>query len=136
MTVATQNLIAARFAQTEVLVATSHQQLFEGYIRALSTHERVEEMMAPDFAAQDDFWPEPGDWKASYRPYNVDNGVLKIPVMGVLLNRFGFTLGRYATGYTYIQKALERGLSDPAVKGIAYIIRLSWRGGRRVLRAN
>jgi signal peptide peptidase SppA len=41
--------------------------------------------------------------------------------MGVLLNRFGYTLGRYATGYTYIQKAFERGLDDPAVKGIALV---------------
>jgi signal peptide peptidase SppA len=121
MAVSTQNLIAARFAQTEVLVATSRQELFEGYIRALATHERIEEMLSPELSANDNFWPEPGDWKAAYRPYVVENGVLKIPVMGVLLNRFGFALGRYATGYTYIQKAVERGMADPGVKGIAFI---------------
>ncbi|NEJ83591.1 S49 family peptidase, partial [Rhizobium leguminosarum] len=71
---------------------------------------------------QDDFWPVPDSWLATYRPYIVKNGILMIPVKGVLLFGVGYAIGDYATGYVYIAKALERGLADPQVKGIAFII--------------
>src|SRR5688500_10303064 len=41
--------------------------------------------------------------------------------MGVLLNRFSYQLGHCATGYTYIERAVRRGMEDPEVKGIAFI---------------
>ncbi|WP_260694332.1 S49 family peptidase [Rhizobium leguminosarum] len=69
----------------------------------------------------DDFWPASDSWLATYRPYIVKSGILLIPVKGVLVHGMGFALGSYATGYVYITKALERGLADREVKGIAFI---------------
>lgn len=111
--------LLSRFTHSAALVCPHQQADFEGCLKALSDHSKVEELMA---AADDDFWPEPGSWRAAYRPYNVKGGVLIIPVKGVLLNGFGFQVGSYATGYVYIQKALERGLADPQVRAIAFDI--------------
>ncbi len=69
----------------------------------------------------DDFWPEDGSWMSMYRPYIVKDGVLHIPVKGVLVNGLSYAIGEYATGYPYIRRALARGLADPAVRGIALV---------------
>lgn len=80
------------------------------------------ELFSGDVAQHDyEFWGTGGD-DHPYRPYMVRDGILQIPVQGVLLNRFPYTFGRWATGYTYIEKALKRGLEDPAVRGIALIV--------------
>jgi hypothetical protein len=50
----------------------------------------------------------------AYRPYVVRDGVLRIPVKGVLLHDFPFAFGSWATGYTYIARALDRGLPTAA----------------------
>ena len=66
-----------------------------------------------------------GDFWSNYtwaRPYNVQNGVLLIPVSGVLLNRFPYQLGSWATGYDYIREALNRGLGDEDVHSIALVV--------------
>lgn len=63
-----------------------------------------------------DFW-ETARWA---RPYVVKNGILRIPVVGVLLHRFPYSFGSMATGYEYIRQALRRGLSDDQVKGIVF----------------
>jgi capsid assembly protease len=68
----------------------------------------------------ENFWGEPG-MEHPYRPYTVSNGVLQIPVQGVLLNRFSYAFGRWATGYQYIEKALARGLADGNVRAIALV---------------
>lgn len=101
------------------LVSADKQEWFEGCLRAISSHPKAEEMLTE--RAGDSFWPDPNDWRAAYRPYNVKNGVLQIPIQGVLLNKFSFQFGGYATGYEYIEKALERGLADDQVKGIALV---------------
>jgi ClpP class serine protease len=67
-----------------------------------------------------DFWAGGDD--DPWRPYVVADGILQIPVQGVLLNRVSYQFGRWATGYTYIEKALVRGLEDANVKGIALIV--------------
>lgn len=64
----------------------------------------------------DGFWANKG--LAWARPYAVKNGVLHIPVVGVLLHRFPYSFGSMATGYEYIRQALRRGLADDAVEGI------------------
>lgn len=56
---------------------------------------------------------------AEYRPYTVLNGTLIIPVTGMLINKFGFSLAGWLTGYEYIQMAMLRGLEDPNVIDIA-----------------
>ena len=64
-----------------------------------------------------DFWAD--GWRARYyRPYNVSDGLLTIPIRGALIDKMGLQFGGFATGYTYIQKAFERGMSDAAVQGI------------------
>ena len=70
-------------------------------------------------SGDDEFW---GEDMADFRPYVVTNGVLQIPVQGMLLNRFGYQFGRWATGYQYIERALARGMADGNVKAIALIV--------------
>jgi signal peptide peptidase SppA len=71
-------------------------------------------------AADDGFWYPPDDSRSRYRPYVVTgDSILQIPVKGVLLHEFPFAFSSWATGYIYIQRAFERGMADPAVKGIA-----------------
>ena len=79
-------------------------------------------MSSEPMMLQDDFWPEADSWMSRYRPYSVKDGTLLIPVKGMLLHDFGFQLFDWATGYTYIQKAFERGMKDPAVQRIAFIL--------------
>ena len=55
------------------------------------------------------------------KPYDVTNGVLQVPVSGILLHDFPYSLG-FATGYDYIESAITRGMSDPKVNGIALMV--------------
>ena len=75
-----------------------------------------EDELRQSTADGDDFW---SGWIAKYyRPYNVSDGILTIPVHGSLLDKVGVQFGAWATGYTYIQKAFERGMEDAAVGSI------------------
>lgn len=67
----------------------------------------------------DEFWPKKGDYMERYRPYRVTDGVLSIPVTGMLLHGVPYTISGYLTGYPYIQAAFARGFADPEVRGIA-----------------
>lgn len=115
------NHILSRLSEGEVIVATERKAWFESCITKLLSNSRAEELSMEDAGGDDDFWPKPDDWRAAYRPYVVKDGVLQIPIFGVLLNRFEYQVGRYATGYTYILRALQRGLADGNVKGIALL---------------
>lgn len=67
----------------------------------------------------DDFWPEEeDDWRHVFRPYDVQDGVLRVPVYGVLMNHLPWTIFRWATGYDYIEAAVARGLEDDEVDEI------------------
>lgn len=118
---ALHTLIVAQL-QGVVLVASDKTEWFEGCLRALSAHTKADELLSSDAMKDEDFWPAPGDWRSEFRPYNVRNGVLQIPVRGVLLNKMSYQVGGYATGYQYLEKALARGLTDDQVKGIAWVI--------------
>ena len=112
----------ARLTQRPLLVAPESDQEFLQSINSLVAHEDFEKMvMGGPNGEQDEFW-DADSWEARYRPYNVQDGILIIPVSGVLLNRFSYQFGRYATGYQYIEKAYNRGMDDPEVKGIALAI--------------
>jgi len=106
-----------------MLIAPDQNNRVTACLRALASHPQADNIFAAagDMNMQDDFWPASDSWQASIKPYVVKAGVLQIPVKGVLLHNFPFAIGSYATGYYYIQKALERGLSDPDVKGIALV---------------
>ena len=112
-----------QITQSPLLIDEGAEGLFRASIQHIVAHEHADAFMgsAVSMSEDEEFWPRSDDWRAAYRPYNVKNGVLQIPVMGVLLNRFPWQLGRWATGYTYIEKALQRGLADGNVRGIAFI---------------
>lgn len=121
-----ENHILARLSGTEVLTAEDRADWFRSCLMHIATHEKAKEFAQDDQLSagmnnDDGFWPPDGDWKCVYRPYIVKDGVLQIPVFGVLLNRFSYQVGRYATGYTYILRCLQRGLADGNVRGIAWI---------------
>ncbi|WP_242137027.1 S49 family peptidase [Sphingomonas sp. TREG-RG-20F-R18-01] len=113
------NPLMARFAGQEALVEPSQTARFESCLAEAIAHPRYGEMASIDGSA--DFWTEEGSW---CRPYIVQNGILQIPVKGVLLNNFPYALGDWATGYEYIWEAFKRGCGDyvtGAVRGIALV---------------
>lgn len=116
------NPLLARFDQKPSIVASEMQGIFEA-----SLHQVAAQMGSPEFKAEmasvdENWWGEPGSFRSMLRPYVVKDGVLMIPVKGVLLHDFPYAFGSWATGYAYIQKAFERGLEDGSVRGIALII--------------
>ncbi|XAZ24029.1 S49 family peptidase [Sinorhizobium sp. B11] len=116
------NALLATFHDMPAMVNPGMQAMFEAFLRSAQTTLTQIETPKGKVAMQDDFWPAPDSWLAAYRPYVVKDGILMIPVKGVLLFGVGYAIGDYATGYVYITKALERGLADPNVKGIALIV--------------
>lgn len=114
--------LIAQLQNQELMVEPGSADLFAACINHLVQHERSAELIDARTAMStqdEDFWAD--DWRADYRPYVVIEGVLQIPVMGVLLSQFPWQLGRWATGYKYIEMAFRRGIADPAVKGFALI---------------
>lgn len=117
------NPILARFDNQPALVAEEMATWIE--VCAAQATKLLEKIEAKhgegnvEIAASDDFWFAPDDYRSTYRPYRVKNGILRIPVRGVLLNKFPWQLGGWATGYEYITQAVKRGLDDSDVKGIA-----------------
>ena len=107
-----------------LFITETGAEFFQGAISFLVNHEHSGEFLdsasSGHMSASDDFWDEDA-WYADYRPYMVEDGVLKIPVAGVLLNNFPYQLGRWATGYAYIEAAIQRGLDDPEVYGILLV---------------
>jgi capsid assembly protease len=117
------NPFLARFASEPVLVSEHHGDRFAACLSSAVAHPAYAQIVEHAAQANDDeFWPAPDDWLASYRPYSVRDGILQIPVQGVLVNNFGYAVGGMITGYNYIRKAFERGMSDPDVRGIALAI--------------
>jgi signal peptide peptidase SppA len=114
-------LLKARFAGVPSLIEPAMQSRFEASLAAVLRHPRAEEMLSARADVGDGFWPAADDWRAAYRPYVVVDGILQIPVKGVLLSEFPWALGSWATGYAYITRALERGLDDFGVRAIAFI---------------
>lgn len=115
------NKFIARFEDEPVLSHPDQHRRFTANLMALDAHMSGD--MQRELALDgDDFWFPDGDWRAMFRPYNVVNGILMVPIKGVLLHDFGYQIFDYATGYVYIEKAIERGIGDGNVKGIALVI--------------
>lgn len=112
------NPILARFQDQPALVEESRSAWLESHLAAVAQRlEAIEEAAAE--SGGEDFWGEGWGW---LRPYVVKNGILHVPVKGVLLNDFPYALGGWATGYEYIWQAIKRGVDDSDVKGIALVI--------------
>lgn len=106
-----------------VLVADTQIETFAANLRELVSHEDFPKLSAAAISADDDeFWNSEDYMARQYRPYKVKNGILTVPVMGSLVNRMSYQMGRYATGYEYIQRAVERGIADPGVESIVFHI--------------
>lgn len=125
----TINRFTAMFAAGACLVAPQMSARFDACLSMLSADADVAKLLhpssqsAPAAAANDaDFWFASDDWRAAYRPYVVVEGVLQIPVKGVLLHNFPFSIGDWATGYEYIWRAFKRGMEDSSVSKIALVI--------------
>ncbi len=116
------NPFLARFDNVPALIAPDRRGEFESALVALAADPRLSDAMAAATTNDDTFWTELGRSSSTFRPYVVSNGVLTIPIRGILLNDFPYQFFGYATGYPYIRKAFQRGLADPDVKGIAFII--------------
>lgn len=111
--------IMAQFHDQPALVAPEHAGMFESLLTDMVAAPDFAMISDPKMAASDDFWDEDWSW---VRPYDVRDGVLTIPVRGVLLNGFPFQFGGWATGYEYIRRAYDRGMADGNVNGIAFVI--------------
>jgi ClpP class serine protease len=122
----TSNPLMAQFTGEPLAFPRANQKQIVTLLGAVATHPHFQEMMVEQAGYNDDgFWPDPTDWRACLRPYNVSaQGILQIPVRGVLLHNFAFAYGNYATGYEYIWRAFQRGVADfeaGTVKGIAFV---------------
>ena len=78
---------------------------------------RLEEIIA-----EDGFWPAQGTWSSRYRPYNVRDGILQVPVQGILLHGVKSTYGGWLTGFGYLEKAFKRAQGDDNVRGVALMV--------------
>src|SRR5688572_22257428 len=96
----------ARFANEPALVAPHLRDRFETLLGQVDLSEAAELGEVRLNAEGDDFWTELGERGSKlFRPYVVRDGVLLIPVKGVLLHGFPYQLFDWATGYEYIWKA-------------------------------
>lgn len=120
MTQESMHPLIARVIASDLMVEPTHLGQLKANLIALCGDEKLS-ALASEPRAEGDFWPAPGDWLARYRPYVVKDGVLQIPVSGVLLNDYPFTTGG-ATGYDYIWEAYKRGMDDSGVRGIALVV--------------
>lgn len=113
-----------RMAQEPLLVAPGSEELLASYITSMQTHEKfaeAHEVTAQSDDNEDGFWGDEDDeFMAWLRPYNVKDGVLTIPVHGVLVHKMTFKFGSWATGYAYIRRAFDRGIADPEVHTIVF----------------
>lgn len=120
------NPLAARFASNTPIMMGADQSdwLTQAMPQIASGMARLEARLEKDPVelASDGFWPSEGSWLREFRPYEVIRGTLMIPIKGMLLNNFGYTIYDWATGYEYITRAFERGLADPDVERVAMII--------------
>ena len=112
--------LVAAWVEPPLLIEVSRLHHFAASIRDFIHSHHYRRLQEEDVEAlgQDDFWPQPQSWRARYRPYNVTDGVLHVPIRGPITYRYGEQVGRYLTGDEYIRRAVMRGLADEQVRGI------------------
>lgn len=115
------NVLMARFDGVPAIVGSDSRAAFEANLDRAAIELAKVEAKHPDLMLGDDFWGDE-DRTYSFRPYVVKDGILQIPIKGVLLHNFPYAFGDWATGYEYIRKAFERGWGDDRVRGIALVI--------------
>jgi len=117
---------AEAFSADPLLIDASRIGVVNAALGALMSSEEGAKLLDAGVNATDDsaYWDHPYEVGKPhpYRPYVVTGGILQIPVQGVLLNKFSFQFGRWATGYQYIERAMSRGILDSNVRGIALVV--------------
>jgi ClpP class serine protease len=114
----------ALFDGEAALVAVHSSPRVKACLAGLAVHPRFKDALAAA-NGDDDFWSSDDDWSAEFRPYVVKDGILQIPIKGMLLHNFPYAFGNWATGYEYIYQAFKRGVADymiGEVYGIALVI--------------
>jgi len=114
------DFLTAQFTGQPTLVALDSAAQFNALAAHLSGNADFARLTEATAHMGDDFW-ECEDWERAYRPYEVVDGILFVPVRGVLLHNFPYALGNWATGYEYIMRAVLRGLDDANVRGVALL---------------
>lgn len=116
--------LMAKLVRGELLLDPQSEDLFIQSVLGMETHAQYSDAMSVHDASalSDDFWDDEDEFISWLRPYNVQNGILTIPVHGVLMNKLSIKFGSWATGYTYIERAFERGMDDPEVQAIFFDI--------------
>ncbi|AGH31461.1 peptidase [Loktanella phage pCB2051-A] len=104
------------------MIGNDQVEEFMGHMRAMAGDEKILEALSSEHAMDPNFWLSSDNWMSRYRPYNVKEGILHIPVKGVLCHDMPWQFGSSATGYEYIWQAFSRGMEDGSVKGIALAI--------------
>lgn len=116
-------LLASLHHQQALLRSESAAFLEASLIKTEGFMTRVETATdQPKMQDGSDFWYASDDWRSVFRPYVVKDGILMIPVKGVLLHDFPWQFFGWATGYEYISQAFKRGQADGSVRGIALIM--------------
>ena len=111
--------LASKFSGFPAMIETNSESWLASIIEKLEVaYEKHEDTLAAA-SASEDFWDPEFAW---VRPYNVQDGVLQIPILGLLLNGFPYQLFDIATGYEYIEAAYFRGMGDPGVSAIAFVL--------------
>lgn len=118
------NIWATRIANQPVMVERTDAEWLKQHLdgAAVASAQLEARMSTEQIVMQDDFWPSSDSWLSYYRPYNVVQGTLYIPIKGMLVHDYGYAIGDWLTGYTYIAKAFERGMEDPEVQRIAMVV--------------
>ena len=75
------------------LVSPDHADVVTASLQSVSRHPLMVRLQTEGGASAstgDDFWLDEDDWRAVLQPYTVVDGVLQIPVRGVLLHDFPY----------------------------------------------
>lgn len=113
--------IVARFQNSSLLVNPSDESWVNSCFAHVDGDEQFNSLLTRPLAYYEDD-EDDDDGLDYWRPYSVQDGILVIPVRGMLINDFEFAFGSWVTGYDYIANTFNRGLADPKVKGIAFKI--------------
>lgn len=113
----------AKLTTSPLLLQPGSEDLFTTSILEMQAHPQYGIAMdTSDQMLADGFWDDDDDFISWLRPYNVQDGTLIIPITGVLMNKLSIKFGSFATGYQYIERAVERGMDDPEVTAIVFDI--------------
>lgn len=119
--------LLASYANAPMLLAPGMEAQVTTRIESLVASEDYQLMQTSATASSalaesdDEYWAT-DEWYSRYRPYIVENGILMIPISGVLLHRFAYAVNGWATGYAYIERALRRGMDDGNVRAVALVL--------------